>query len=136
LADHDSPRSGPDAAGTADLGQQGGSASFTRVGRIDEWHVDFSKSLDHSEFDLFSRLRQAVVVLGPSFRHARLEAVGSVRDAVLGNRLKQLLIERLSVLNTAVGLVSNHGLESLEDLNRRLETDGSRLDANLTGRLI
>jgi hypothetical protein len=39
------------------------------------------------------------------------------------------------MLNTPAALVSNHGLESLEDLNRRLETDGSWLDATLTGRL-
>ena len=35
------------------------------------------------------------------------------------------------MLNTAVGLVSNHGLESLEDLNRRLETDGPWCNAML-----
>ena len=37
-------------------------------GLIDEWHLDFIKPIDHIEFDLFSRLRQLVVVLWLSFR--------------------------------------------------------------------
>jgi hypothetical protein len=37
--------------------------------------------------------------------------------------------------NSPVALASNHGLESLEDLNRRLETDGSRRHVNLASRL-
>jgi hypothetical protein len=40
-----------------------------------------------------------------------------------------LLVELLSMLNTPVALVSYHRLESLEDLNRRLETDGPWWDA-------
>ena len=39
------------------------------------------------------------------------------------------------MLNRPVALVSNHMLESLEDLNRRLETDGQCWEAVLTGRL-
>jgi hypothetical protein len=47
--------------------------------------------------------------------------VGAIRDAVSGDSLEQLRVELMSVPNTAVGSVSNNGLESLEDLNRWLE---------------
>ena len=67
-------------------------------------------------FNLLSRFCQAVVVFRPSLRHARLKAVGAIRDAVPGDSLQQLLVELLSMLNTPVALVSDHGLESLEDL--------------------
>jgi hypothetical protein len=72
-----------------------------------EWHLDFYKAFDHIKVNLLSRLCPAVVVLRPSFRHAWLKAVGSIRDALLGDRVEQLLIEFLSVLNTAVCLISN-----------------------------
>src|SRR5262245_33729010 len=34
-------------------------------GRYNEWHLDFTNSLEHAEFDLRPRSRQAVVPLGP-----------------------------------------------------------------------
>jgi hypothetical protein len=102
---------------------------LARFGRIDEWHLYFAKSFEHLLFDLLPRLRQAVVSHGPAFRHARPKAVGATRDAVRGDGPFQLLVKLLSMLNTPVALVSNHRLESLEDLNRRLETDGPRSDA-------
>ena len=61
--------------------------AVARFGRIDEWHVIFFKSLGHFEFDLPSRLCEAVVVFRPSFRHAGLKSVGSIRDTVLGDRV-------------------------------------------------
>jgi hypothetical protein len=54
-------------------------------GRSDEWHVDYHESFDHIEFDLLSRLCQAVVVFRPPFRHAWLKTVGTIRDAVRGD---------------------------------------------------
>jgi hypothetical protein len=69
---------------------------FRGLGRSDEWHVDFAKSLCHIEFDRFARLREAIVVLGSAFGHARLEAVGAIGDTVLGDGLQHLLIERFS----------------------------------------
>jgi hypothetical protein len=47
---------------------------------------------------------------------------------VRGDRRLQLLIELPSMLNTPVPLVSNHGLDGLEDLNRCLETDEEQKD--------
>jgi hypothetical protein len=70
------------------VGLRAGRASVSS----DEWHVDFPKSLDHFEFDLPSRLCQAVVVFRPSFRHAWLEAVGAIGDSVLGDGPQHLLI--------------------------------------------
>jgi hypothetical protein len=46
-----------------------------------------------------------------------------------GDGLEYLSIQRFSVAKTAVCSVSNQGLEGLEDLERRLETDGSRWDS-------
>ena len=61
--------------------------SVARFGRIDEWHVVFSKSFYHLEFDLLSRLCETVVVFRPSFRHARFKAVGAIRDTMCGDGL-------------------------------------------------
>ena len=105
------------------------------VGHIDEWHLDFAKSFEHIEFDLLPRLRQAVVVLGSAFGHARLEAVGPIGDAVRGDGSEHLLIERLSVLDPTVCLLGDHRLKGLQDLERRLEADRSRRDSFLACRL-
>jgi len=103
--------------------------------RRHEWHVDFSKSFEHIEFDLLSRLCQAVVVFRSSFRHAWLEAVGAIGDAVLGDGPQHLLIQGFQVLDSAVCLLADHRLKGRQHLDRRLETDGSRLDSVLAGRL-
>ena len=105
------------------------------VGRADEWHLVFAQAFKYLTFDLFPGFREAVLVFRSSFRHAWLKAVGAIRDTVRGDGLQQLLVEFLSTVKTPVALVSNYQLESLEDLDRRLETDGSWLDVNLTGRL-
>jgi hypothetical protein len=47
---------------------------MARVGGIDEWHLNLGNSLGHLTFDVLPGLRQAVVSLGPAFRHARLKA--------------------------------------------------------------
>src|SRR5947207_15723734 len=90
-----------------------------RVGRIDEWHVDFTNSLEHAEFDLRPRSRQAVVPLGPAFRHPWLKAVGPVGDAVDGDGPEQLLVERRPVARAAVGPVGDQRPERLQALERR-----------------
>jgi hypothetical protein len=81
------------------------------------------------EFDLLSRLCQAVVVFRPSFRHAWLEAVGAIGDAVLGDGPQHLLIQELKVLDSTMCLLADHRLKGRQHLERRLETDGSRRDA-------
>jgi hypothetical protein len=101
----------------------------------DEWRVDFPKSLDHFEFDLPSRLCQAVVVFRPSFRHAWLEAVGAIGDSVLGDGPQHLLIQGFQVFDSTMCLLADHGLKGHQHLERRLETDGSRRDSVLAGRL-
>jgi hypothetical protein len=97
-----------------------------RFGLIDEWHLDSAKPLEHFEFDLLPRLRQAVVVLWPAFGHAGLKAIGAIGDAVRGDRPEHRLIEPFSVADAAVRLACNHWLKRFEDLERRLEADGSR----------
>ena len=62
-------------------------------GLIDEWHLDFAKAFEHLTFDFVPWPRQAVVPLWPAFRHARLEAVGSVGDAVDYDCAEDLLID-------------------------------------------
>ncbi len=64
-------------------------------GVSDEWHLSFAKVFGHFKFNVFSRPREAVVVLGPAFGHARLEAVGAIGDAVLGDGPQHLLIEHV-----------------------------------------
>ena len=56
--------------------------SVARSGVIGEWHLDFTNSLEHAEFDPRPRSRQAVVPLGPPLGHAGLEAVGPVGGLV------------------------------------------------------
>src|SRR5579864_5155725 len=53
----------------------------------DERHLDFAKTFDHFTFNLLPRFRQAVVVFGSSFRHARFKAIGAIGDTVRGDRL-------------------------------------------------
>ncbi len=66
------------------------------------------------------------VALRFSLRHSRLKPARSIRDSVDCNGSKHLPIEPLSVVKTAVRLVSDQGLKRLKDLKRRLETDESR----------
>ena len=97
--------------------------------------ADFCKSLDHIEFDLLSQLSQAVVVFRSSFRHARLEAVGAIADAVLGDGPQHFLIKRVQVLDSTMCLLADHRLKGRQHLECRLETDGSRRNSVLAGRL-
>ncbi|MDB5353087.1 MAG: hypothetical protein JWN86_4334 [Planctomycetota bacterium] len=53
-------------------------------------------------FDLLPRSRQAVIPLGPAFRHAGLKAVGAVGDAVDGDRPEHVSVEGLAVTEAAV----------------------------------
>jgi hypothetical protein len=97
-------------------------------GRSDEWHLDFAKSFQHITFDLASRLCEAVVILGSAFGHSRLEAVGAIGDAVLGDCPQHLSIERLQVLDSTMCLLADHRLKCVQHLECRLETDRSRRD--------
>ena len=108
---------------------------LAHFGPIDECRLDFSNSLDHIEFDLLPRLRQAVVVLWPAFGHAGLETVGAIGDAVPSDRPEHLLIERFPVAEAAARLACNQGLKRLEHLKRCLDANRSRRGAILTGRL-
>jgi hypothetical protein len=93
------------------------------------------KSFAHIEFDLLSQLCQAVVVFRPSFRHAWLEAVGVIGDAVLGDGPQDSLIQGIQVLDSTIRLLADHRLKGHQHLERRFETDGSRRDSVLAGRL-
>ena len=92
-------------------------------GSLDEWHLDTSNPLEHTEFDLPSRPRQPVVPFGTPFGHAGLEAVGPFGDPMDGDRPEDLTVQRLTVGFTTVGRVVDQRPERLQHLKRRLETD-------------
>src|SRR5262249_20464676 len=77
---------------------------LARSGPPREWHGDFTKSFEHAAFDLRPGSRQVVVPPVPPLGHPRLEPVRSVGDAVGGDRVQDLLIERRPVGRAAVAL--------------------------------
>jgi hypothetical protein len=83
--------------------------AFARVRPTHEWHLVFAKTYDHLTFDLSPWPGEAVVVFRPSFHHAWLKAVWAIRDAVLRNRIQQLLVELLPVQSSKVAVVSDQG---------------------------
>src|SRR5262245_21845994 len=95
-------------------------------GAADEWHLDISNSLEHTEFDLPSRPRQPVVPHGPRFGHAGLEAVRPFGDPMDGDRPEDLTVQLLTVGVTPVGRVVDQWPERLQYLKCRLETDRPR----------
>ena len=65
----------------------------SRVGQIDEWHLNHDKPLRHFAFDLRARFSQVREVPVMSFLSPRLVAIGAVGDAVGGDGVEQDLVQ-------------------------------------------
>lgn len=61
-------------------------SGYARLGRIDEWHLDFDKSFGHIAFEVGAWSCQPAVMVASLLLHARLEAIGAVSHAMCGNR--------------------------------------------------
>ena len=68
-------------------------------------------------------------MFGSAFSQPRFIPVGSIGDAVVGDRIEQVLVEDLAEGRVVFALESNHRLKGFERLDRSLEADRSRFDA-------
>jgi hypothetical protein len=102
----------------------------TRVGLIDEWHLDFAKTFEHFPFYLPSWLCQAVVVFRFSFRHSRLETVGAVCDAVDGDGPEHLLVECFSMEKSTVRAKQNNATVVARSSKRAQDHLARTVEAN------
>jgi len=68
--------------------------AVARVGRCDEWHLDFPRSFQHLTFDLAPRLPEEGIVLRPPPSQARFKPVRSVGHSVSRDGIEYLSVEQ------------------------------------------
>src|SRR6476619_1325872 len=65
----------------------------TDTGHALEWCVVLPKSFQHFSFELVPRLHHSIVFLLPAFSLAGFKAIGSVRDPMRNDSIKQPIVE-------------------------------------------
>ena len=62
--------------------------TVARRGRCDEWHLVLAKAFRHITLGFASWFSEKAIVLGPPFSETRFVPIGSIGDAVDGDRVE------------------------------------------------
>ena len=60
----------------------------TRVGYVDEWHLDFHKAFCHEEFYLGAWLHQPAIMIASLFLDAGFESIRPIRYLMRGDGIE------------------------------------------------